>query len=847
MTATTDAVDPGDTDPTPAPAAVCALSSPPEPGLRGAYGGKAAGLFELAASGQTVPPGIAVAPSATVAEILAAVPGSGPWIVRSSALAEDSREHSFAGLFESLGGCRRDALPEAIARVRASGRAARVRAYRKNAGLDPDERDIPIVIQEEIQPAAAGVAFTLHPTTGREQEMLVEACFGHGEALVSGSITPWSWVLRRRDGAVLRDRPGDPRPAARGPGRASKPKPGADEAPLDAATLRRLWRHLREIQAARGAPVDVEWAFDGEQLFFVQARPITRISAFRIAGEWTSADFRDGGVAAGVCAPLMAALYETAVRASMTAYFRTLGLLDGPPPTWMVKRYGRGYWNSGAVKENLGKLPGFDERDFDLDLGITKDYGPEGPRQTPTTLATVLPALPVAAHLELELVRHRLILRQALRITLPRARARLRERLLRHRERRLAGGLETAAEAFREAVFALHPRTEQLYFRTIYNSTTLQGEFKTALDKAATAAGIDPPPSLPALFGGLGEVAHLRAERDLHALMIAPEDSLEAGLEAFLAEHGYRGTRELDLTVPRWSEDPSFVREIVRQGRDRGPDDPPPRDPALAWREQRRRYLRERDRVADALPWLDRLRFRVGLARVRDYLRVREEMRDASTRAYALVREAALVYGEALAAAGRIERREDIFLLRPDEALLDDELGRPDLRAIAHERRLDDDGFRDFDAPHEFGEALIATSADAGATTGDVRRGIPCSPGQVEAPAFVADSLAAAAEVPDGAILVTAFTDPGWTPLFRRLAGVVTEVGGLLSHAAVLSREFGIPAVLAVPGARRFARHGERLQVDGDRGEVRHPTAGAHADPPSGSAATDEPTSGPAG
>lgn len=773
------------------PPSIVPLSTglPPSPAL---FGGKAKGLFTLSQGGFPVPPGFAVLPEAERADLdprWPEIPHDGSWIVRSSALAEDSAGNSFAGLFESIGDLKREQVWDAVGKVRASSKNERVRAYQESRNLPLDSSPIPVVIQQEIKAQVSGVAFTLNPSTGKDFEVLIEACRGMGEQLVSGHITPYQWIFDRRDLAFLEERPGNPDTSP----------------PLHRSQIQELVALLLRIQAYFGAPQDIEWVWDGQEFFIVQSRPITRFQERMDMGEWTSADFRDGGVSSSVCSPFMYSLYEDAVEHSMTAYFRGIRLLRSRPK-WMTYQYGRAYWNLGAVKDCLKRVPGYNEEEFDKDLGIEKEYG-DGPWKTETTLATILPVIPTAIMLETEFIAHRLRIRRFTR-RFPAQKARLLKLLGSSRE-----CAEQAAYGLKKAIRELQGPTERTYFRAIYNSTNLQGEFKKLLD--GYAAKMDPKPGHLPLVTGLGDIAHFECERDLHTLYTCPAEELEAEFETFFKRHGYRGTRELDITVPRWSEDTSFIRDQVK--RVRGGPDPIHPDEVLG--KQQKIYEKELDRVLTRLPSLDALVFRARLFQARDYLVAREKMRDCSTQAYAVVRDFALELGKRLVHRGLMKSPSEVFLLTFQEAIAwgqnPEEIENSEEVLAARQRDMD--GFRSFKAPHEFG---IGQKPKASRADPDSLTGIPCSPGQVTAKAYLAHTVEDAAKAPKGSILIAPFTDPGWTPVFSRLAAVVTEVGGLLSHAAVLSREYGIPAVLAVDGALEEFKTGEEVLVDGHHGYV---------------------------
>ena len=686
--------------------------------------GKARGLAELRAAGFTVPDFRCSPP-----DIAATVAALGlPLAVRSSASAEDGRVASFAGQFRSfLDLDSTEAVVEAVAACEASLRAPSVIAYCRQAGIDPESLTMQVIVQRMIRPELAGVAFSINPMTGAD-EVVIEACEGVGDALLAGHAAPLPAghrLLERHRDAIVR-------------------------------AARAIHRHF-------GAPQDVEFAIADGTLHILQARPVTRIAFPDSIGEWTNADFRDGGVSSTVCTPLMWSLYDYIWEDALKNFLRDLHLLKGDFTAGRLF-FGRPYWNLGAVKECLAKLPGFDEREFDRDLSVQRDD--EAPaRRTPLTLRTVLRALPTV------FAAPRLMARQEAIDTAF-----------------LDGGFARMAERFADPgpepdkslaalITTLYRTTETNYFRTIFCASLAKLLFMESYPEA----------DYPALVAALPPLRHLEPTRVIRRMQAEGRPDAEELMRRF----PHRSRRELDLRAPRWDEDREWVEALLAH-----PAAPDPQDPAAA----------QQDAMAAALAAIPRRRhrdFRRKLERLRRFLWLREEMRDLSSRTYHLIRR------HVLALAERRGLGDDAFFLTWREFLADDRGGIAEARPIW-------ESYRHFAAPNEIGARFPAGRP---AAAGDLR-GIGASPGSASGTARRARTIEEAMTVERGAILVCPFTDPGWTPVLERVAGVVTETGGLLSHAAVICREYGIPAVLGVPHALTRIEDGTMITVNGSAGSI---------------------------
>ena len=689
-------------------------------------GGKAAALRELAKAGLRVPDFAVI--TAESDSLLGPVRELGfPLAVRSSAAVEDGLQCSFAGQFESYLNLRCvEDVQAAVTKCFAAARSVRSAAYCGMPQQSLSEPQMAVIVQRMVEPELAGVAFTVCPNTGTE-EVVVEACEGLADRLLAGQTPPL--------------------PAAH---------------PLVQRHLPQIRAACRQIQRHFGRPQDIEFAIADGSLYILQSRPITRIEFNACREQWTSANFREGGVSSSVCSPLMWSLYEFIWDGSLKQSLRELCLGGGG---FVAGRmfFGRPYWNLGAVKDAVARIPGFVEREFDEDLCIEADYEGDG-RTTPMTIAAVLRAAPTL-------------------LALPgysRRQERNAEQLLREfdaSEKRLESCGENRTADWRQLIEQDYWRVESTYFRTIFAVSLAKLEFKKLF----------PGCDYDGLMAALPELRHTAPLRHLRT-MAQRGDRGPAQLARTFRHHCRGG---VDIRHPRWDEDADFVAGLIASYQ-----------PTVD-RDTRPHYERARAQALARLPWWKRLLFPRKLARLRRLVWLREELRDLSGRMYYLIRR------KVLAISRERGIGDDIFFQTFREIETDD---RREIEA----RREVFESYRNFQPPPVIGRRLRA----APERTAGGLQGIGASGGTVAGIACIARNPAEALRAGRGSILVCPFVEPGWTPAIGRVAGLVTEIGGRLSHAAVICREFGIPAVLGVPEATRRIREGERLRIDGGSGLI---------------------------
>ncbi len=765
----------------------------------------------------------------------------GTWVVRSSAAGEDSASHSFAGQLDSvLGVSDAAAMVAAVRQVWASAWSDRSLAYQVRTG-----RRLAggcVVLQRQVEAAWAGVMFSVSPADA--SALRIEYCAGLADRLVDGRVTPSAASLCRDSGRLLSHEAGD------------------EAVGLGDTDLQSLASLARRIEAALGYPVDVEWVLDRDgRAWIVQARPITAAPA---APSGAMARWSNANIAENFPEPVSPLLYSI-VRAGYAAYFRNLGLGfglarrridamgDALEAVVGVHR-GRLYYNLTHIHTLLRLAPGgaWLTRFFNEFTGA-REY-PEASHPLPTggRLGQAVEGVRVAA----SIVRQYLFIQRRVadferrvdahcdRLALATLPARSRSELLgalrgfmaiRLRHWNGAALADTAAMVCYGVLGQLLARwlpeaaDERRHNRLLVGLPDLASHLPVQ-KLWALSRRIPDDPVLAALFAG-------PVERILPAL---EGDARHAGFRALLASYledwGFRNSGELMLCHPSPIEAPQPTLALLKTYL--GLTGPSP-DARLAdqasEREAASRETRDalcRGRRWARLPLLGRAWwFERVLAATQEAIRLRERARMKQARLYVSLRHVVLEAGRRLQAEGRLERPEDVLYLTVDEldALLAGLAMLPEATpAMVALRRRHHARFEGPAPPDSFewpvGEPYpLAADASAEATppSNDSRlRGVGACGGRVEGVAAVLADASQGAALDGPHVVVTRQTDPGWAAVFFLASGLVVERGGMLSHGAIIAREFGIPAVVGVPDATRRLRTGLRVSVDGDRGEV---------------------------
>jgi rifampicin phosphotransferase len=773
--------------------------------------------------------------------------------VRSSATAEDLPDASFAGQQDTYLNVRGEAaLLEHVQRCWASLWTGRAVAYRARQGYDHAQVALAVAVQAMVDANVAGVMFTADPVTGDRDRLVINASWGLGEAIVSGLVTPDTWTIRKTDGLVVLRQIGHKarqvvRTADGGTAEEDVPPDRQDAPSLSAAQLAELAAIGRRIEDHYETPMDVEWAYAAGRCYVLQARPITTLPEAATAppdGDYNRTMFLE--IFPDPLSPAFISVVDPLFASMLHFTFETLGFRPPRKQRAVASLYSQPYFNQRYIEAALAPLRPPTRR-----VLVDQFVNPFGRHQRGAPFEISVPFLRMALHL-LRLMRS---LHRLLPLEVERYRAAIGELdsvdLAAESEAELLGRIERLV--FRSAsrllnydflLIALVGVTYQAlgsllepYFGE--ESEELRARLVSGVTGNVTMETNKQIWDLSRLAGSSDLVsAELRRGRDPAELRTglarSPEGQtfLEA-LDRFLAEYGHREAR-MDILYPTWVEDPAPVLSFIRGYLDVSEASSPHRHQERLVRERGELAKRVRQRVRRDLRgrlfvWPI---FRWVLRHTQANTRQRDTMHFELTRLFPPFRRLLLELGSRFVARGVIEHGEDIFFLTLDE--MKEAAGSPEPRRdLVKLRRTKLEADRRRVPPpivRDGREEWMAAPEDAGQRQAGELRGIAGSPGRSTGVVRIVRGPEEFDRLRDGDILVAPFTNPVWTPLFAVAGGLVTEVGGILSHGAIVAREYGIPAVMAVSGATSELHDGQVVTVDGGRGLVL--TAGARRSAP---------------
>jgi pyruvate,water dikinase len=752
------------------------LSDRIEPGIP--IGGKAAHILWLLGNDFRVPETWVIPagePPPKEAFLATGLPDDGPWAVRSSAAVEDGFESSYAGQFATvLDVTGPGAVAAAIRRVHDSATGATAAAYRERMG-DGAPVAMAVMVQRMVSPRASGVAFSRNPMTGLN-EVVIEAVAGKGDALVGGGVTPERWI--RRWGAW-----------------SARPDAGAT---LPELVARGIAAETIRAGEEFGSPVDLEWVWDGNEVWWVQVRPITGLDDVSVYSNRISRE-----VMPGMIKPLV---WSVNVPVVNRAWISLFGELIGPndlQPEQLAKSFAyRSYFNMGTIGEIFALL-GMPRDGLEMLLGLPAESKPKfrpsaaTMRHLPRLLTNVLRKARYGAKLQPEIDELR---RRFATI----AKADL-EALS---DSGLLSKVDELAQITTRAAYAniVTPLLANLYVALLRRSLNRKAIDPDDLDLELgdPTNPYNPNPALDRLgtliaAAGPETVDAVRAE-GLPAL----PDHLEPALEQFMREFGHLSDSGNDFSVPPWVEQPDAVlRMAIDHAEVSGEHHATPWQTATA-----------------NLGPVARRTLRLLHSRSSEFVDHREQVSFVYTYGYGLFRPIFHEIGRRMVKRDLIGSEEDVMYLERDEirtALLDGSPTRPPGELVAL-RRQEMADLADVAMPETiFGDDFVPVKQ--GLLEVDEVAGVATSRGRHRGTLRVVTGIDDFARVEAGDVIAIPFSDIGWTPLFARAGAVIAEAGGILSHSSIVAREYRIPCVVSVGGATNLP-DGATVVVDGYTGTV---------------------------
>lgn len=709
-------------------------------------GGKARNLIWLDRAGARVPPTWVICGSPELTELSPAVLR---YAVRSSSPDEDNLKSAHAGEFLTLLDVEPGEVADAVRHVMGS-------TGNGNA----------VVIQQMIDAVVSGVAFSRDPVTGLS-DVVVEAIRGRGDQLLSGGANPLRWV--NRNGAFVE-----------APGTADDLEEVISTVVLEVKRLGRKY----------GRPADLEWVWDGQDVWWVQIRPITAIENVPIFSRRISRD-----VMPGMIKPLV---WSVNVPMVNTAWVRLITEAIGPNdirPEQLAASYAyRSYFDMRVFGDIFERL-GMPRDSLENLLGLPGDRGRMRPGLGSLVGLPRLLALSWRLHRGTD--------------EMSGQRGELHRRFIELSQARLSDLADS--ELVEHLRYAEKLGVEAAYLNIVI---PLQANLYTALLRRRLQrwAGLDlqdldPPPkgdwdvgpALAQLREALSRVPAKDLERAVGGEVTRLDETALSLLDRFLDRFGHLSESVNDISVPRWREQPSSVLRL-----------------ALATGPTSTGRTRSWAEVEGSVRRIKRLRFRRLRRRTEDLLILREAVGSTFTLGYGLLRPGYLEVGRRLQAKGTIDRAEDVFFIGQQPAidsLISSEPNGLQEQVANVKREIKE--VADLVMPDTIvGDHWIPVSGNVK----DRLQGVGTSRGRYRGMARYLSSLAEAASLEPGDVLVIERSDVAWTPLFSKAGAVITEAGGLLAHSSITAREMGLPCVSSVAGARRL--DGETVLVDGSTGEV---------------------------
>lgn len=757
------------------------------------------------------------------------------YAVRSSATAEDLPHASFAGQQDTyLNIIGKEAIMQHISKCWASLFTDRAVIYRMQNGFDHSQVYLSVIVQKMVFPQASGILFTADPITSNRKLLSIDASFGLGEALVSGIVTADCYKVREEE--IVDKRIATKKLAiyAREEGGTKTEQIAPDQQKSQTLTNEQILQlaHIgRQIEAYFGCPQDIEWCLVDDTFYIVQSRPITTLYPIPEANDEENHVYISVG-------------HQQMMTDPMKPLGLSFWLLTTPAP--MRKAGGRLFVD---VTQNLASpvsreilLNGMEKHDQLLkDALMTilerKDF------ITPSSNDKKEQSRPSISNKGNSMVDFQTLIENNPTIVSDLIKSSETSIAMLRQNIQMKSGLDLfdfILEDIQELKRILFNPQSSIVFRTAMDASSWINEKMNKWlgeKNAADTLSQSVPNNITSEMGlALMDVAdvirpyskiieYLQHVKDDHFLdeLVEFDGGQETrdAINAYLNKYGMRCAGEIDITRTRWSEKPTTLIPLILSNiRNFEPNESKRR-----FEQGRQEALQKEQELVDRLKRLPDGKQKAKetkrmISIIRNFIGYREYPKYGMINRYFVYKQALLKEAEKFVQAGIIHEKEDIYYLTFEE-----------LTEVVRTNKLDYQIINKRKDEYKLYEKLTpprVITSDGEIIAGKYKRdnlpaeaivGLPVSSGVIEGRARVILNMEDA-NVEDGDILVTAFTDPSWTPLFVSIKGLVTEVGGLMTHGAVIAREYGLPAVVGVENATKLIKDGQKIRVHGTEGYI---------------------------
>ena len=754
--------------------------------------------------------------------------GSPEVVVRSSATLEDSPITSFAGQYDSFLNVEgKEQLHKCIKKCWASLWNARALSYRLINKIDDNELAHGVIIQKLIKAEKSGILFTANPVNNRRDQMLINASWGLGEAIVSGNVTPDQWIVNKEKQKIVKE-------DIAVKGKMTVVKDNGTElvdvsgeryqqSSLNQNEVQKLLELGQKVEEHFELPQDIEWACCDNNFYLVQSRPITTLFPQLKSG--------DSGEELKIYTNFL--LLDKVIPEPLTPIGEDL---------W--KKFLKSIMPTSWVKSVAGRL--FIDT---TELSRLEKWW-DGIRNSPSAMdpLTLKTSLEVLERNKAELKQQRKPLIKVIPTLLGFLSPSLFKFILTSMPKTLYGVLFSPEKAIRKAynygenqiksleqkIAKLHTREEKIEFieekaPAVYYFIPLKVLFHvinslTYLDKARKIINkhLDEMPELSKVEKSLPH--NVTTEMGMELLKIAQkfdrsDETLmpdQPDIKKFLNKYGHRAYLEVDPGIPRWREEPGYVINLIKSYISN-----------KSYDERIKRFYHDKEEAERTIENItmqlkekgdqrDARKVEKILKKYRKLFGVRELPKYIMVKGVTLFREILLEIGDELVSGGRLDNKQDIFYVSFQDIKSDKKLQK----LVLQNRKMYRKEFKRVSVPR-----VITSTGETIFSPGESEKtgqfgGIPVSPGIHEGQVKVLEHPNESNKLSKGDILVTKATNPAWTPLFLEIGGLITEMGGPISHGSVVAREYGVPAIAGLREATTRFKDGQFIRLNGETGKV---------------------------